>query len=93
MKRSSIVKIALAASALSAASIANAAPVCTKLPQANWLSQAQMKSKIDTMGFRDIKVFQVSGSCYEIYAHTRDGKRAEVYFNPVTGAVVQNNVD
>jgi hypothetical protein len=45
------------------------------------------------MGYRDIKVFQVSGSCYEIYAHTKDGKRAEVYFNPVTGAVVQNNVD
>ena len=52
-----------------------------------------MKAKIAKMGYRDIKVFQVSGSCYEIYAHTKDGKRAEVYFNPVTGAVVQNNVD
>jgi len=93
MKRSTLFKIALAAAAASAASIASAAPVCTKLPAAKWLSQAQMKAKIDTMGYRDIKVFQVSGSCYEIYAHTKDGKRAEVYFNPVTGAVVQNNID
>ena len=39
------------------------------------------------------ELFAVSGTCYEIYAITKDGKRAEVYFNPVTGAVVQNNVD
>jgi hypothetical protein len=93
MKRATMLKLALTASALSLASIASAAPVCTKLPPARWLTQAQMKAKIAKMGYRDIKVFQVSGSCYEIYAHTKDGKRAEVYFNPVTGAVVQNNVD
>jgi hypothetical protein len=73
--------------------MAVAAPVCTKLPPVKWLTQPQMKAKIAKMGYRDIKVFQVSGSCYEIYAHTNDGKRAEVYFNPVTGAVVQNNLD
>ena len=83
----------LTACALSFASNAVAAPACTKLPQAKWLTPVQMKAKIAKMGYRDIKVFQVSGSCYEIYAHTKDGKRAEVYFNPVTGAAVQNNVD
>ena len=40
-----------------------------------------------------VKVFQVSGSCYEIYALNKAGRKAEVYFNPVTGAVVQNNED
>lgn len=93
MKRSTFVKLALTASALSFATVATAAPVCTKLPPAKWLTQAQMKAKIAKMGYRDIKVFQVSGSCYEIYAHTKDGKRAEVYFNPVNGAIVKNNVD
>lgn len=93
MKRSTFFKFALTASALSVASMANAAPVCTKFPPAKWLTAAQMKAKIAKMRYRDIKVFQVSGSCYEIYAHTKDGRRAEVYFNPVTGAVVQNNVD
>lgn len=93
MKRPTLFKLAITAAALSVASVASAAPVCTKLPPAKWLSQAQMKAKIAKMGYRDIKTFKVSGSCYEIYAHTKDGKRAEVYFNPVTGAVVQNNID
>jgi hypothetical protein len=93
MRRSTSVKIFLAAAALSVASMASAAPVCTSQPQAKWLTPAQMNAKIARMGYRDIKVFQVSGSCYEIYAHTKDGKRAEVYFNPVNGAIVQNNID
>jgi len=93
MTRATMIKLGLTAATMSLATIASAAPVCTKLPPAKWLTQAQMKAKIAKMGYRDIKVFQVSGSCYEVYAHTKDGKRAEVYFNPVTGAVVQNNVD
>jgi hypothetical protein len=93
MTRSTLIKLHLTTAALSFATVATAAPVCTQLPPAKWLTPTQMKGKIATMGYRDIKVFQVSGSCYEIYAHTKNGKRAEVYFNPVTGAVVQNNVD
>ena len=93
MTRSTLLKIVLTASALSVTSMALAAPVCTTVPQAKWLTPVQMKAKIAKMGYRDIKVFQVSDSCYEIYAHTKDGKRAEVYFNPATGAVFQNNVD
>ena len=83
MQRSTLFKLAIAASALSFATVASAAPVCIRLPPAKWLSRAQMKAKVAKMGYRDIKVFQVSGSCYEIYAHTSDGKRAKVYFNPV----------
>jgi hypothetical protein len=93
MTRSTLFKLALATSALSFATVASAAPVCTKLPASKWLTPAQMKAKVAKLGYRDVKVFQVSGSCYEIYAHTKDGKRAEVYFNSVTGAVVQNSVD
>ena len=52
-----------------------------------------MKAKIAKMPYRSIKVFKQSGSCYEIYAYTKSGKRAEVYFNPVTGAVVQSKID
>jgi len=93
MNRSTLLKLVLTVSALSVSTIAVAAPVCTTVPQAKWLTPAQMKARIAKMGYRTIKVFQVSGSCYEIYALTKDGKRAEVYFNPATGAVVQNNVD
>ena len=69
-------KLATAVVALSLAPAAMAPPVCTKVPQAKWMKPAQMKAKVAKMGYRNIKVFQVSGSCYEIYAHTKDGKRA-----------------
>ncbi len=93
MKNRLALKLALGAIALSAASTASAAPVCTKAPQSKWISPPAMKARIAKMGYSKVKVFQVAGSCYEIYAVRKDGRRAEVYFNPVNGNVVQNNVD
>jgi hypothetical protein len=93
MKRVLVLKAMTALGAIGIAGSAMAAPACTTEPKSKWLTEAQMKSKVTALGYKDIKVFQVSGACYEIYAHTKDGKRAEVYFNPVTGAVVKSNVD
>ncbi len=93
MTRFTTLLAAAAFATISFAPSAYAAPVCTKAPQSKWMKPAQMKAKVAKMGYRDVKVFQKSGTCYEIYAHTKDGKRAEVYFNPVNGAVVQKNVD
>lgn len=91
--RKLLISTAVAAAALSIAAAAAAAPACTTAPKAKWLSEAQMKAKIAALGYNKIKVFQISGSCYEIYAMNKAGKKAEVYFNPVTGAIVQNNED
>ena len=53
-----------------------------------------MKKRFAHLGYKDIKVFKTTTSgCYEIYGHRADGKRAEVYFNPVDGSIVQENVD
>jgi hypothetical protein len=89
----SLFKFAIVAAAISFAPVAFASPECTTKPQSEWLTQEQMKAIIAKMDFKDVKVFQISGSCYEIYAHTKDGHRAEIYFNPVTGEVVEKNVD
>ncbi len=71
-----------------------ASPTCTKEPETKWLSEAAMKQKISEMGYKDIKVFKkTTTGCYEIYGYTADGRKAEVYFNPVDGAIVENNVD
>ena len=40
---------------------AYASPPCTKEPRTAWLSEAKMKEKIATMGYREIKVFKTSG--------------------------------
>ncbi|CAG9193148.1 PepSY domain-containing protein [Burkholderia vietnamiensis] len=73
---------------------AAASPTCTRQPESQWLSETEMQKKIGQMGYKEIKVFKKTTSgCYEIYGRTADGRKAEVYFNPVTGAVVESNVD
>jgi hypothetical protein len=79
--------------AISLLPTAFASPPCTKEPRTAWLSETKMKEKIATMGYREIRVFKTSGSCYEIYAIDAKGHKAEVYFNPVDGSVVQSNED
>lgn len=73
---------------------AQASPTCTKEPKSAWLSEEAMKQKVAELGYHDIRVFKTTKSgCYEIYGVNADGKKAEVYFNPVDGSVVQANVD
>lgn len=72
--------------------VAMASPTCTTAPKDKWMSENAMKSRIAGLGYT-IKTFQVTGSCYEIYGFTKDKKRAEVYFNPVTGDVVKAEID
>ncbi|MFA5121774.1 PepSY domain-containing protein [Zavarzinia sp.] len=74
--------------------LAFAGPTCTTEPESKWLSEEAMKQKIAEMGYKDIKVFKKTrGGCYEIYGYTAEGKKAEVYFNPITGEAVEKNLD
>lgn len=68
--------------------LALASPSCTKEPKSKWMSEDAMKAKIDTLGYK-VKTFEITGNCYEIYGKDKDGKRAEVDFNPVSGDIVQ----
>ena len=88
-------KIALSlllASFVAAPLAAQAAPHCTAEAKDKWLSEDAMKAKVAALGYERIKTFKVSGNCYEIYGYTRDGKKAEVYFNPVNGDVVKSEI-
>ncbi len=78
--------------ALVAPVIAQAAPDCTSEPKEKWMPEQAMKAKVAQLGYERVKTFKVSGACYEIYGYTKEGKKAEVYFNPVTGDVVKANI-
>ncbi len=65
-----------------------AAPQCTTAPRSQWLSEAAMKQKVLDQGYT-IKVFQVTGNCYEIYGKDRAGKNVEIYFDPTDGRIVK----
>jgi len=85
MKRIVIAPLFLAA-VLSASAFA--APQCTTAPRAQWLTEAAMKQKVLDQGYT-IKVFQVSGNCYEIYGKDKAGKNVEIYFDPTDGRIVK----
>jgi len=72
--------------------IALASPACTKEPKTKWLSETDMQKRISDLGYK-VKTFEMTGSCYEIYGWNKDGKKAEVYFNPVTGDIVKSEID
>jgi hypothetical protein len=89
--RKIVISLALA-SIVATPAAALAAPKCTDEPKGKWLSEDAMKAKVATYGYEQIKTFKVTGSCYEIYGYTKEGKKAEVYFNPVNGDVVKSEI-
>jgi hypothetical protein len=65
---------------------------CPVAAKDTWMPEAAMKQKIADMGYTH-DVFKVSGNCYEIYGKNKDGKEVEVYFNPVDGSIVKEEVE
>ena len=61
---------------------------CPAYPKNEWMSEADAKAKIAEMGYK-VKTFEVTGNCYEIYGHDKDGNKAEVYFDAKTLAIVK----
>ncbi len=61
---------------------------CTDKPKDAWMSEADFKKKAESEGYK-IKKFKQPGSCYEIYGTDKDGKKVEIYFNPVDGSIVK----
>ena len=67
-----------------------ASPHCTSEPADKWLTPDAMKAKVVAMGHH-IDVFKTTkGNCYEVYGKDSAGKNIEIYFNPVTGEMVED---
>jgi hypothetical protein len=83
--------LVFAAALLVTSGAASAEPRCTSEPKDKWISESDMKAKIASLGYQ-AKVFKVTkGNCYEIYGFDKGGKRVEIYFNPVTGNIVEQH--
>jgi hypothetical protein len=68
-------------------------PECTKEPKDKWKDKTAFEKDLKDQGYK-IKKFKVTKSnCYEIYGHDKDGKKVEIYFNPVTGEKVKEDID
>lgn len=68
-----------------------AAVECTK-EKANWIDKTKFQTDLKAEGY-EIKEFKVTkGNCYEIYGKNKEGKKVEIYFNPVTGEKIKSNI-
>lgn len=67
---------------------AHAKKNCTDQPKDKWMSVGDFKKKVEDLGYK-INKFKQPGSCYEIYGFNKDGKRVEIYFNPVDASIVK----
>lgn len=67
---------------------------CTTEPKTKWLDKTAFQKSLTDKGYK-IKVFKETkkGNCYEIYGWDKAGKKVEIYFNPVTGAVVKEEIE
>jgi hypothetical protein len=71
-----------------ATELAFAKKSCTEEPKSKWMTEEAFKQKATADGYT-IRKFKQPGTCYEIYGTDKDGKKVEVYFNPVDGSVVK----
>lgn len=75
------------------ATAAMAEPTCTKEAKDKWMPEAAMQKKLADEGYKT-KVFKTTkGGCYELYGWNKEGKKVEIYFNPVDGQIVKQRVE
>lgn len=67
---------------------AQAKKTCTDQPKDKWMKEEDFKAKVEGLGYK-IKKFKQPGSCYEIYGTNKEGKKVEIYFNPVDASIVK----
>lgn len=75
------------------APVAFADPECTTADKSEWQDKEKFQEMLKKQGY-EIKVFKVTeGNCYEIYGWNKDKQKVEIYYNPVTGAVVKEEIE
>ncbi len=84
-------KLAVILAFMSVSGLAHAKKNCTDQPKDKWMKEEDFKKRLEGEGYK-IRKFKQPGSCYEIYGTNKDGKKVEIYFNPVDGSVVKEEI-
>ena len=80
--------VLFAASSLLISDAALAADICKGGPRDQWLSKEQIAEKLTAMGHDAKFVLAIEDGCLEA-KFVKDGKRIEIYMEPLTGEVVK----
>jgi hypothetical protein len=65
---------------------------CTDQAKDKWMSEEAFKKKVEEQGYK-ISKFKQPGSCYEIYGTNKEGKKVEIYFDPVDASIVKEEIE
>jgi hypothetical protein len=57
-----------------------------------WQDKAAFEKDLVTKGYKVVRFEKTKGNCYELYGYNKEGKKTEIYFNPVTGEAVKTIV-
>jgi hypothetical protein len=68
------------------ADMAQASEICKAHDAAEWMSKDAIAAKVTAMGY-EVRKVQDEDGCWEVKG-TKDGKRVETYFDPVTAELV-----
>ena len=88
-------KLLLGISLATLSTLAWAGADCKKHDKKDWIPEADMKKKIQDMGY-EIKKFKIDGNCYEIYGYEgkdKDKKKVEIYFDTKTAEIVKKEIE
>jgi hypothetical protein len=79
-----LIATALVAGFASQAAAESYGKPCTSEPKEKWMTLEAIEKIVKDHGY-DVAKSKMKGSCAEIYARDKDGKRIEYFIDPVTG--------
>lgn len=71
----------LALLALSSAALADTD--CARQDRSAWMPESQFREQLKRQGVQITKFRITPGNCYEIYGFDREGRKLEIYYDPV----------
>jgi hypothetical protein len=86
------VLVTLAATAVSGTALAHGFDDCTKEPKDKWKPQAEAEAAATAAGYTVTKS-KIDGTCYEVYAKDKEGKKFELFYNPVSLELMKKQDD
>lgn len=77
----------LALLALSGAALADTD--CARQDRSAWMSESQFREQMKRQGVQITKFRITPGNCYEIYGFDANGRKLEIYYDPVDARPVE----
>lgn len=90
MKNSVLLALAIAAPLAFGSTVAVASDEnCTSAPRSEWRSMDDVKTAVEKLGYKDVRKIEAEDGCYEAYAFDKNGRRVELYIDPVNLKIVR----